>query len=127
MIEQLVAFVRESEVEELMDRPLQSLGGKSIRVLDGLSEDQKHAAYRELMAEREWRDAEVRQKALVKGLQETLHGEALCYRGAEWADFWMDAKNSVLENQRPRDVCVDKAGLERCREALKAETRKRRA
>lgn len=127
LIDQLVASAGESEVEGWMDRPLQSLKGISIRVLEGLSEDQTQLAYRELMDERERRNAEVRQKAMVKALRETLRGEALRHRGAEWVDFWMHAANSVLKNQCPWEVCVDEVGVEKCRVALKVETRKRRA
>lgn len=126
LIDRLVASVVETEVEGWMDRPLQSLGGISIRDLEGLSEDQEHAAYRKLMDERKRRIEEWLQEAKVKDLQETLRREAMRHREAEWVDFWMRAANTLLNNQRPCDVCVDNAGLEKCREALKQATRKRR-
>ncbi|MBK9260233.1 MAG: DUF2384 domain-containing protein [Polyangiaceae bacterium] len=126
LIERLVASAGESEVEAWIDRPLQSLGGVSIKVIEGFSEDQERAAYSELMDERKRRNEEWLHKLKVNELQETLRKEARRYRDEEWVDFWMRAANSFLKNQRPLDVCIDKAGLERCREALKVATRKRR-
>ncbi len=126
LIDRLVASAVESEVEDWMDRPLQSLGGISIKVLEGLSEDQEHAAYRELMDEKKRRYEEWLQKANIREFQVILRREALRHRGADWVDFWLRTANSDLKNQRPSDVCVDKAGLEKCREVLKEEIRKRR-
>lgn len=109
-----------------MGRPLQSLGGISINVLEGLSEDQEHAAYYELIHERERRNAEACQKAKVNDLQGRLRREVLYYLEVGQVDFWMNTKNLVLEDRRPLDVCIDEAGLEKCREALKEIRRRRR-
>ena len=110
LIDQLIASAGESEVDGWMDQRLESLGGASIKDLEGLSEDQEQAAYRELMDERERRNAERRQKAIINELQENLREEARRLRGPEWADVWMRALNSVLKNQRPATCASTKQG-----------------
>jgi hypothetical protein len=125
LIDYLVASVGDIEVEGWMNLPLKSLGGRPIGAIEGISEDQEYLAHRELMAERERRNVEARQKAIVHDLRATLRKEALRYLGAERAALWMDATNMALNKQHPGDVCIDKEGLEECRRALKRERQQR--
>ncbi|WP_437494966.1 competence protein CoiA family protein [Sorangium sp. So ce1014] len=110
-----------------LERPLRSLGNAAISALGGLSEEQDRSARLELLTEQERRSAVAHQKADIQTLQDELRNEAIIYRDPRWADHWMNAINRGLDSRRPKDVCVDAAGLAKCRAALKQEGRRRRA
>jgi hypothetical protein len=52
--------------------------------------------------------------------------EATAHKDADWARFWMGAKNSALGNRRPNDVCVDQKGVDATRVVLLSEIRRPR-
>lgn len=52
--------------------------------------------------------------------------EATSHRDADWARFWMGAKNTGLGGRRPKDVCVDQKGLDATRTALLSDVRRSR-
>jgi hypothetical protein len=104
--------------------PLRSLGNVAVTTLDGLTEEQYSTIYRELAAEKARRVREADRQATISALQETLRTEARAYGYPEWVDFWMRSQNQQLGGRRPVEVCTDRAGLDRCRMALRHEPRR---
>ena len=51
--------------------------------------------------------------------QSLLTHAAMKLRSPERADLWMRSALPFLGGRKPRDVCVEKGGLERCKRLLK--------
>jgi hypothetical protein len=102
------------------------LGDIPIAALQGLTEGQYEATWRGLMAEKSHRVAKAEREATIRTLQETLRAEAKGYGDSDWVNFWMGARNDLLDKTRPVEVCVDQPGLKRCQAALRQGARRLR-
>jgi hypothetical protein len=100
------------------------LGNVVIAALEGLTEEQYGLALGELTAEKARRVAKADREATIRTLQETLRAEAAGYGDSDWVNFWMGARNRLLDNGRPVEVCVDQTGLKTCQTALRQEQRR---
>ncbi|WP_437567693.1 hypothetical protein [Sorangium sp. So ce542] len=127
LIKYVIDALGDTDGAARLERPLRSLGNLAISALGGLGEEQDRSARLELLTEQERRSAVARRQADTQTLQDELRNEAIIYRDPHWADHWMNAINRGLDSKRPKDVCVDAAGLAKCRAALKREARRRRA
>lgn len=79
---------------------------------------------RELHTEYDHRVSEAGRLDTIREVQEPLRAEAESYGDPHWVEFWMRSRNRLLNGRRPVNVCVNQAGLEECRKALRQEARR---
>jgi hypothetical protein len=121
-----VAYLGHEDGTAWLAQPWPSLGGMSVDSVDGLTETEHAALWSELYAEYSRRMSEAARLAAINEVQERLRTEAGSYGDPDWIDFWMRSQNRLLGGRRPIEVCVDQAGLEECRKALRQEPRRLR-